>query len=627
MPRFRILGPGGLAIATALLAFLAFPSGSVRAQDQPNGKTPVGAQNQAPSQLKVASNLVVVRVVVRDAHGKPVAGLQKEDFKLFDRGKKQTITQFEVATSAPQSGNLLSAGATAQSAVVVPPSAMPQRFLALYVDDLNTSDADMIQARDAADHYLVGNLKPQDRVAIFTSGKILSDFTADLKQIHEALSKLHTSPMALTRIHNCPELSDYQALEITEQDNPDSSDAWKMAIDEKEHRCDIIRPRSLSSGSGSSDNPSGLTGAIPSSGPPQANVDQERQATIRFIGMLARSVADRAAMLARANLQELDQLVKYISQMPGQRNVILISPGFLSRSEQYQLDGIIDRALRAQVVISSLDPKGLAVLMREADATIDYMPTANSGGAIGAMHNVDWSRELVASDVLAEVAYGTGGEFFHNNNDLRGGFRALAGSPVYYILAFAPNDIKQDGKFHSLRVTLAEAHTGLTLQARRGYFAPMSEAEAAETEKRNSSDAEAQASEQVREAILSRVEIRQFVVEPFAKLSSTTGEARELSLRVHLDGKSLPLRKDADANRNTVIFTCAVFDQKENLLMSQQVRTKVSLRDAQLQEFLSSGVDVDMTFKLKPGAYRVREVVTDTEEHHMTAFSRNMKIS
>ena len=46
MPRFRILGPRGLAIATALLAFLAFPSGSVRAQDQPNGKTPVGRRTK-----------------------------------------------------------------------------------------------------------------------------------------------------------------------------------------------------------------------------------------------------------------------------------------------------------------------------------------------------------------------------------------------------------------------------------------------------------------------------------------------------------------------------------------------------------------------------------------------------
>jgi VWFA-related protein len=87
------------------------------------------------------------------------------------------------------------------------------------------------------------------------------------------------------------------------------------------------------------------------------------------------------------------------------------------------------------------------------------------------MHNVDSAREFVATDVLAEVAQGTGGEFFHSNNDLRAGFGALAGSPVYYILAFAPTDVKVDGKFHALKVTLTEKHSGFSLQARRGYFA------------------------------------------------------------------------------------------------------------------------------------------------------------
>src|SRR6202167_4599545 len=58
-------------------------------------------ENQAPFQLKVTSNLVVVRVVVRDAQNKPVEDLKKEDFKLFDRGKKQSIAQF--AADAPVS--------------------------------------------------------------------------------------------------------------------------------------------------------------------------------------------------------------------------------------------------------------------------------------------------------------------------------------------------------------------------------------------------------------------------------------------------------------------------------------------------------------------------------------------
>ena len=44
--------------------------------------------------MKVTSNLVVVRVMVRDAQNKPVENLKKEDFKLFDRGKQQSISQF-----------------------------------------------------------------------------------------------------------------------------------------------------------------------------------------------------------------------------------------------------------------------------------------------------------------------------------------------------------------------------------------------------------------------------------------------------------------------------------------------------------------------------------------------------
>ena len=82
---------------------------------------------------------------------------------------------------------------------------------------------------------------------------------------------------------------------------------------------------------------------------------------------------------------------------------------------------------------------------------------------------------------MAQVAEGTGGEFFHNNNDLKAGFGRLAGSPGAYILAFAPKDLKPDGKFHQLKVTLAEkvrriasrlvaaiSRLGMKLRQRRG---------------------------------------------------------------------------------------------------------------------------------------------------------------
>ena len=89
----------------------------------------------------------------------------------------------------------------------------------------------------------------------------------------------------------------------------------------------------------------------------------------------ATTVAGQAEILTRSNLRELEEVVKYTAQMPGQRIVILGSPGFLLQDDnQFQLERIIDQALRLQVVISSLDPRGLPVLARQADASQIYIP-------------------------------------------------------------------------------------------------------------------------------------------------------------------------------------------------------------------------------------------------------------
>lgn len=39
------------------------------------------------------------------------------------------------------------------------------------------------------------------------------------------------------------------------------------------------------------------------------------------------------------------------------------------------------------------------------------------------------------------------------------------------MLAFAPHDLKLDGRFHRLKVEFREKHRGVRLRARRGYFA------------------------------------------------------------------------------------------------------------------------------------------------------------
>ncbi len=603
--RIRVGSP--LAIAATLLAAFVFFVKSARAQVQTPNAT---ASNLPTTRLKVTSNLVVVRIVVRDAQGKPVNGLRKEDFKLFDSGKEQSIAQFEVEAAVEPASSPAAARKPEQAAAVLSP-ALPGRFLALYFDDLYTSDNDMVQVRKAADDYLAANLQPADHVAIFTSGAMLSDFTSDPKQIHEALSKLRASPRAPAAGHDCPDLTDYQALEMVRTQgkldlvNPwNTGDAWGLAFDEASQRdCLPTLDRNF-----------------------QSMRPEARLATKNFLIGRASTVVGQTEILARSNLAELEQVVKYTAQMPGQRIVIFGSPGFLLENEsQFRLEQLIDQALRLQVVISSLDPRGLPDVARQLDASRIYVP-GSSGTSSGAMHRMDENREVVAGDVLAQVAEGTGGEFFHNNNDLKTGFGRLAGSPGAYILAFAPKDLKPDGKRHPLKVTLAEKEPGYSIQARRSYFAPGGEvgtkAGAKEVEASGATD---QGREQIREALLSKTEIAQFPVVLDADISGHEGDTRELSLLSHVDPKSLHLQKETDHNLDTLTFVFGVFDQKGNLVIAQQRHANVDVADGQLPEFLKAGISIDMAFQLKPGSYRIREVVTDSEQR-LTALSRNVDI-
>jgi hypothetical protein len=291
---------------------------------------------------------------------------------------------------------------------------------------------------------------------------------------------------------------------------------------------------------------------------------------------------------------------------------------------QNQVDRLIDHSLRSQVVISALDPKGLATFMREMDVTQTHAPT---GDSVRAGHSLDSTAELVTSGVLADVAEGTGGEFVHNKNDLQAGFGALGASPVSYILGFVPADVKPDGKFHAIKVTLTEKDKGFSIQARRGYFAPTNDApRVLDVKDEEPANAESPLEEQLREMTTSKKEVAQLPVTLAAKPSEGDGATHHLSVSTHLDTKSLHFQKEAGRNTNTVVFVFAVFDQKDNLLDAQLRRAKVNVPDAQLPALLTAGLDLSLTFQLKPGTYRVREVVSESEDHQMTAFSRTVTI-
>ena len=150
--------------------------------------------------------MVLVRVIVRDANGRPVSGLRKEDFRLFDNGKPQEIDQFAVESSGGTSAIAarVSEKEPDEEAASERPAAnsIPRNYQALYFDDVQMRFEDIAYARDAADRYLAATLTPADRVGIFTSsGQGNLDFTDDRSKLHEALFNLRPTAHVFSTDH------------------------------------------------------------------------------------------------------------------------------------------------------------------------------------------------------------------------------------------------------------------------------------------------------------------------------------------------------------------------------------------------------------------------------------------
>ena len=92
---------------------------------------------------------------------------------------------------------------------------------------------------------------------------------------------------------------------------------------------------------------------------------------------------------------------------------------------------------------------------------------------------------------------GTGGTFFQNDNDFYAGFKQLVAVPeVAYVLGFTPQDLRPNGGFHKLKITVKDK-SGLKVQAREGYYAP-----------KQALDPAMRAKEMVQNPVFSRGEIR-----------------------------------------------------------------------------------------------------------------------
>ncbi|HZW92295.1 MAG TPA: VWA domain-containing protein [Candidatus Eremiobacteraceae bacterium] len=543
-----------------------------------------------PTTFKVNVKLVVVRAVVRDPQGHAIGTLHKEDFQIFDKGKPQIISQFEVEQPGAITAKARQTSEENPTEAVTgeqPPGAgplpvVPERFVAYVFDDVHLQFGDLAQVRQAAERHFA-TLRPTDRAAIFTtSGQGNLDFTDDRAKLHDALLRLQPRPISsgTGSSNDCPTMSFYEADQIQGKRDPF---ATSVAIQE-------------------------ATACLPKD--PRTGQPIVNPATV--VDSASMQVLEAGEHESRISLGILKAVVGNVSRMPGQRSVVLVSPGFIAPEMESEYNALIDHALRSQVVVNILDARGLYVGTAFGDIS---NPNTLPPSIAGPKALIETAAESAQADLLAVLADGTGGIFFHNNNDFDEGFRRVAQAPEYsYVLAFTPQDLKLDGSYHALKVTLKNRQK-LTLQARRGYFAP-----------KHLADPNEQAKQEIEDAMYSQEELHNLPVRLHTQFFKASEEDAKLVVLAHVDVQHLHFRKAEGRNNNVLTCVSAVFNRNGNFLQGTAKTVTMHWKDETLEHKLSSGITLKTSFDVKPGSYLVRLVVRDSEGQLMSAENGSVEI-
>ena len=296
--------------------------------------------------------------------------------------------------------------------------------------------------------------------------------------------------------------------------------------------------------------------------------------------------------------------MRRLAVMPGQRIMVFVSPGFISSTLQLEFSNIVDSATKSNIVINTIDARGLYT-PDMGDIGDPYRDPPNIAGF---KDSYRVAAQLAQEDVLAQLADGTGGTFFHNRNDVDEGLREAGVAPaITYLLGFSPQNLKLNGSLHTLKVSFVRK-TNYKIQARHGYFAP-----------RHVTDPVEEAKQEIQEALFSQDEIRDLPVDLHTQFFKTTSDQARLAVLTHVDIAGVHFRKADGRTRDDLTVATAVFDENGNFVTGGEKIIEMKLLDPTYDRLMRSGLNLKTSFEVKPGSYLVRQVVRDSEGAQLAA--------
>jgi VWFA-related protein len=358
--------------------------------------------------FKSQSQLVLVPAVVKDKSGRHIAGLDKDQFTLYEDGKPQRITQFEEvrsATSALVQRPAVPAGVFTN---LVTREQAPRQLAIIMLDLLNTPLTDQARAKDELLKYLartVNSNTPTSLLLLSYKGiRVLHDFAVDPTVLATALN---TSTSHTPESHVPPPRSEMSISEA----------ALAMA------------------------DPRIIGDAIEAAAAGQ-------------------STQFRQANAIAATMEAFQHIAQSFAGVPGRKSLIWATASFpFSVTE--------DTGIVGQGQPSSLYERTMQML---ASANIAVYPVDVRGLVVfGGAGDYDAATHPQTIGTMEMFAQMTGGRAFYNRNDLNRSFQeATEDSYAYYLLGYQLDTSNTKSGWRKLKVEVAQP--GARARSRTGFF-------------------------------------------------------------------------------------------------------------------------------------------------------------
>lgn len=423
----------------SLLALLSVLPAIAWAQAKPSPSPSPGATPSFPTQVE----LVVVDAVVKDKKGAPVTDLKQSDFTVLEDGQAQGIVSFEAvklpdrprATPPPKPRVSINTSHEAQTG----------RSFVVVFDDIHLSLFQARRAKIAVAEFLKTGVREGDRVTLVATGGG-AWWSARMESGREELLALLKRLDGRQIPDRSPDrLSDFEAMRIHVYRDQEVGQRVSRRFE--------------------------AYGASARAGT-QRDTSSAYQDIDPLVSGRAQEIYYQASSKNRITLAVVERVLQSLATTRGRKSMILVSEGFIFDPNLDEFKQVVQASRRANVAIYFLNTKGLQGAPDFQGAEFGpALPEQDIGAAFGDALEAAAGAESIASD--------SGGFTVANTNDLGKGIQRIADdSRAYYLLGYVPQNAKQDGRFR--KIALKVNRKGIDVRARKGYFASLEGAKAAE---------------------------------------------------------------------------------------------------------------------------------------------------